>query len=353
MDKFCSLHQSPRPQRRLNGLQLPLNYQQIIGWFVFVVTGLLNFLILIEVQSDELKIISFVIFIVLYVCHLISHLIASLLDPSEKELRKLEVYNVPEFDRNVHAHVIENGRCHLCNIHTSSVKTKHCSICNKCVDQFDHHCKWLNNCIGRRNYVAFFISVTTALMISTFTSSLCVTDLVMFFTNPIYFSKEAQNFINCSSATNSTSRYCGNAVTFLIFLIIFGVLAVAIGCALLHLCCFHVYISLLGISTYEYVVRGGCSETPSNKYIRCCKFHVVQKSYVMKNNTGNPHTTANVEDESMASKQDISSTQRDILNGEANVINFIGLLINSELGRARKMFNYDKNKVHPQQENCG
>ncbi|MCB0370870.1 MAG: hypothetical protein KDD45_15965 [Bdellovibrionales bacterium] len=28
----------------------------------------------------------------------------------------------------------------------------HCKRCRRCVEFFDHHCKWLNNCIGAKNY---------------------------------------------------------------------------------------------------------------------------------------------------------------------------------------------------------
>lgn len=29
------------------------------------------------------------------------------------------------------------------------------------MDAFDHHCKWLNNCIGARNYLEFFSLIIT------------------------------------------------------------------------------------------------------------------------------------------------------------------------------------------------
>jgi palmitoyltransferase len=30
-------------------------------------------------------------------------------------------------------------------------------ICNKCVEKFDHHCVYINNCLGHRNHKYFIL----------------------------------------------------------------------------------------------------------------------------------------------------------------------------------------------------
>lgn len=45
--------------------------------------------------------------------------------------------------------------CRTCHL-KKPARSKHCNICQACVLVADHHCIWVNNCIGKGNYVYFF-----------------------------------------------------------------------------------------------------------------------------------------------------------------------------------------------------
>ncbi|KAG5313589.1 ZDH11 palmitoyltransferase, partial [Pseudoatta argentina] len=248
--------------RRVHGLQLPLHPQQIVGWVLLTVVFVGTFTVLLTLRTPpvlpDLRSVLSSLFAALFLLHLSSHLTVLLLDPADPEVRARPVRAiVPEFDRAKHRHVIENGRCHLCNITTRGRRTKHCSICNKCVPRFDHHCKWLNNCIGGRNYPAFLVCLTSTLVAALAVTALALGELVLV---------NAHLFVNNNWNNNgtwvNTSMNNGTATPpllpvpgtgSLILVTVIGVLSAIAAVMLIHLCFFHGYIACFGLTTYEYV----------------------------------------------------------------------------------------------------
>ena len=65
-------------------------------------------------------------------------------------------------------------QCRDCKIWINTTeRTFHCDYCGICIENYDHHCIWLSNCIGKNNiftFRVFLICILIKILINEFIS---------------------------------------------------------------------------------------------------------------------------------------------------------------------------------------
>ena len=84
----------------------------------------------------------------------------------------LEARNDYPLKKKVLEKVDVRNYCPKCFLQ-KSIRITHCYICDKCVDDFHHHCFWINKCIGRGNAVFYFLFVLSCLVYANHALFMC------------------------------------------------------------------------------------------------------------------------------------------------------------------------------------
>ena len=125
--------------------------------------------------------INSIINLCLFVINLLVYVLLILKDPGYK----INEILIKESNGNypLKSKVLENvdvrNYCPKCFMQ-KTINLTHCYICDKCVIGYQHHCFWINKCIGKNNVFFYFLFIFVALVYANHSLFIC---FVLFFDN--------------------------------------------------------------------------------------------------------------------------------------------------------------------------
>ncbi len=151
--------------------------------------------------------------------------------------------------------IFEPDDCDKCKI-PRVPRGKHCLVCDKCVDKFDHHCVWINQCVGANNYRYFLLFITVHCVLCAYSGILGLAIL--------YDYTIRRNLLNAQFINKATNEVVKSSYATVIKYVIFKnyaffsaiVMLITISITLFIFCCYHLYLISVGLTTNESSKRG-------------------------------------------------------------------------------------------------
>lgn len=143
-----------------------------------------------------------------------------------------QLENQLEFDEDYHqVGWVRSKWCTTCQSYRPP-RSSHCRICDCCIEGIDHHCSYLNNCIGSRNYRTFFA----------FLVSSCL-DLMLMIGGSIW-----KLFFDLEHGQKILDNLRSNPIDIFV-----AAISILLLIPILALLGYHIYLTINCLTTVEYI----------------------------------------------------------------------------------------------------
>ena len=217
----------------------------IIGLTYYATVGLVYGPLSEEGTEDEKKVAQTVLvtYHVMIFMILWSYFAIVLAEPGSVPERWEPPEEDPEVAANIPKSESKRRVCKKC-VAWKPERTHHCSVCQRCVLRMDHHCVWVANCVGARNY-KFFLQFLVYTFIGTTFDAICLlSDFVQFFKDV----EESESAGSTSPQERDELRQHGGAMT---VVFVAFVMNVAFAASLLGFIVMHGNLVLANMTTIE------------------------------------------------------------------------------------------------------
>ena len=155
----------------------------------------------------------------------------------------------PSSDIQPSPHLAKTVYCPLCKC-IGTPETKHCRQCNACVSGFDHHCKWISNCVGEGNYAQFIGFCAAVALTMLFQGSVGIFLATESFRVPRNFAFWLRRLYSCESL----KLYRGITLAVVVY-------ELSISLCICTFLLFHGYLWWTNQTTYSWVKRRKATPT--------------------------------------------------------------------------------------------
>ncbi|XP_054847157.1 palmitoyltransferase ZDHHC3 isoform X1 [Eublepharis macularius] len=182
----------------------------VVTWFLVFYADFVVLLVMLIPSRDYIySAINGVVFNTLAFLALASHMRAMLTDPGAVPKGNATKEFIESLQLKPGQVVYKCPKC--CSIKPD--RAHHCSVCKRCIRKMDHHCPWVNNCVGENNQKYFVLFTMYIALIS-------LHALIMVGFHFLYCFEE--DWTKCSSFSPPTTvilliLLCFEALLFLIF----------------------------------------------------------------------------------------------------------------------------------------